>query len=188
MIEIEDRDFVDLLYQQWAKTTGAEDTYWMPEDDTDYYTDGGPGTWNVWAVLAPDDERRKDIDAVDGKKFVANFAHEADADFTTAIHGCFGDLVRRIHDALDEADRLDTELDERENEIAQLARENQDAWDRLEEHKALGASRTEEVMDLRSKVEYLEETMRKMDQDLIKAQSDLEYWKTEAHCYQWDKR
>ncbi|AHJ88699.1 hypothetical protein PBI_RHYNO_41 [Mycobacterium phage RhynO] len=117
---MEDRDFFDLLYQHWSKTTGAQDTYWMVEEDTAHY-DGGPGTFIVWAV---GQEPSKDIDAVDGRKFIASFSREEDADFTTAMHGCLADLVRKLHMALDEADRADYDKDSRECRMAELELEN----------------------------------------------------------------
>lgn len=105
---MDDEDFFDLIYQQWSKTTGASDTYWMPEDDTEHYA-AGPGTWNVWSV---NDKQEK--------AFVANFEHEVDADFITAIHGCLGDLVRRLRMAVDAAERSELDRDQQEGRIADL--------------------------------------------------------------------
>lgn len=107
---MEDRDFFDLLYQRWAKTTGAENTYWMPEESN--LING-----KFWIYAVGQDESRTPV---------ANALKEADADFITALHGCFGDLVKRLHAALDEAERLDEERDEREATIAGLAIEIQD--------------------------------------------------------------
>ena len=94
---MDDRDFFDTLIQLWAKTTGAEDTYWgydkveydEYDEMCDLYSHGQDET----------------------KKFLGYFESEADADFVTAIHGCLPDLVRRLHIALDEADALDAEMD-----------------------------------------------------------------------------
>lgn len=101
-----DREFLDEIYQLWSKTSGAEDSYYVVEEDTDYYIDG-PGTYVVWST---DEQGRK--------LFVASFDTETDADWFASIHGCFADLVRRLQDALDEADRLDERAD---NAIAQVA-------------------------------------------------------------------
>ena len=109
---MDDNDFFDLLYAQWTKTTGAGDSYWMPEEDTEHYA-GGPGTYNIWAVNADQ-----------SKAPVWSFEYEDDADFITAIHGCFGDLVRQLHAALDEAERYNVNRDERECRIAELELEN----------------------------------------------------------------
>ncbi|QJD52093.1 hypothetical protein PBI_MA5_41 [Mycobacterium phage MA5] len=117
---MEDRDFFDLLHQQWAKTTGAEDTFWAVEEDTEHYA-AGPGTFNIWAVSQ---QASKDPDAVDGRKFVASFEREEDADFIAAVHGCVPDLTRRLHMALDEADRADYDRDSRECRLAELELEN----------------------------------------------------------------
>lgn len=96
------REFLDELYQLWAKTTGAENMYWMPEDNELHGLD-------IWAV---NEEQVKSP--------VAAFVSDADSAFITAIHGALPDLVRRTHEALDEADRLDEQRDEQENEKANL--------------------------------------------------------------------
>jgi hypothetical protein len=48
---------------------------------------------------------------------------DEDADFITAIHGCFPDLIRTVLAALDEADRADFDKDSRECRIAELEAE-----------------------------------------------------------------
>lgn len=101
---MDDREFFDHLFQLWSKTTGAQDTYWMPEKHFD-----NSGRWNVFAV-AKDDSRKK----------VASGLGEWDADFLTAVHGCLPDLVRRLHAALDEAENVDFDRDSRECRIAEL--------------------------------------------------------------------
>lgn len=98
---MDDRDFFDTLYQGWSKTTGAAECFWMPEEDRE-------GALNVYAV-----------DKDQNKFIVATDLDEPDAAFITALHGCFADLVRRLHAALDEADRLDLERDQL---VLQLAR------------------------------------------------------------------
>lgn len=101
---MEDREFFDELLAQWSKTTGAEDRFWMPEA----YPDKS-GRFNVYAV-------GKD----ESRKLVASGMNERDSDFLTALHGCFADVWRRLHSALDEADRADLEHDSRECRIAEL--------------------------------------------------------------------
>ncbi|UAJ15532.1 hypothetical protein SEA_BOOHOO_41 [Gordonia Phage Boohoo] len=106
---MEDREFFDTLYSEWSKTTGAGERYLIVEKveydpDLDYMT-----SWDVWAISFEDEGDRT---------LVATFEKEADADFFAAIHGCFGDLVRRLHEALDEADRADERRDESEQMLA----------------------------------------------------------------------
>lgn len=109
---MDDSEFLDLIYSHWAKTTGAENMYWMPEEieppgicETDTGLDG----WVIWSV----DEKQE-------RELVASHLSSEDADFITAIHGCLADLVRRLHTAIDESARLDTERDEQEIRIAKL--------------------------------------------------------------------
>lgn len=118
---MEDREFFDLLYQEFTKTTDAETTYWMSERAKDAADNELPW-FAIWAVS--DDGHRQ---------LVADGLSEADADFITAVHGCFQDLVRRLHDAVDEADRLDEERDNQEVRIADLIAEVRDLEDQLSE-------------------------------------------------------
>lgn len=104
---MEDREFFDLLFQMWAKTTGAEDRYWQPVEYQDQ-----TGRNRIFAV-GRDDQ----------KTLVASEMPETDADWITAVHGCFPDLIRRLNSALDEADRADYERDSRECRIAELEME-----------------------------------------------------------------
>lgn len=104
MIDIEDREFFDKLYQLWSKTTGAQDRYWIVEADEE-----AP---DVHCVYAVDDQQER--------KFIASFSSDVDADFIATLHGCLPDLVRRLNDALDEADRADYDRDSRECRIAEL--------------------------------------------------------------------
>jgi|694.fasta_scaffold23784_14 hypothetical protein len=100
--DVDDKEFLDKLYQLWSKTTGAENTYWDYEED-------GLGDCTIRAV-----------DQTGYKIFVANNLGEPDADFVTAIHGCFPDLYRLTMEAMDEAERADYRKDERECRIAEL--------------------------------------------------------------------
>jgi hypothetical protein len=103
---MDDKDFLDKMYQMWANTTGAQDRYW------DYQKDGKDYFFNVNAVGEDGDN-----------KFVASVLLDEDADFITAIHGCFPDLIRTVLAALDEADRADFDKDARECRIAELEAE-----------------------------------------------------------------
>lgn len=124
------REFLDELYQLWAKTTGAENQYWMPEESDIHGQD-------IWAV---NEEQAKSP--------VASFMSDADASFVTAIHGALPDLVRRTHEALDESDRLDEQRDEQEIRIAGLETERMDAIHQLEREQ-------ERVNDLEDQVAQL---------------------------------
>lgn len=103
---MEDLDFLDLIYQQWSKTTGEENTYWIVEEVFPM--------WNVLAVNAEDPEDRK---------WIGSFDREEDADFIAGMHGCLRDLVIRLRDAIDESDRLDYRHDSQECRIAELEME-----------------------------------------------------------------
>jgi hypothetical protein len=95
-----DDEFFDTLLQLWAKTTGADDTYWD-------YEDTGETGFDIHSC-GQDEER----------KFVGYCDSETDADFVTAIHGCLPDLIRRLYQAIDEAERLDIEMDVCQNRLA----------------------------------------------------------------------
>lgn len=124
MINIEDREYFDVLYQGWSKTTGAEDMFWMPERSD--------GVWHVYAVNEAEE-----------KKFIASFEREEDAAFTLAAHGSISDLIRRLHMALDEADRLDVEKDEAICRVAQLELE-------ADEFESIIGDLTEKLADMES--------------------------------------
>lgn len=145
-----DNEFFDLLYSQWAKTTGAQDMYWMPESNG-----CEPEAFDIWAV----DEKQE-------RKLVAECLSDEDSSFITAIHGCLPDLIRRLHEAIDESDRLDNERDERENRIAIL------------EHEADNKERDLEV--LTSEVISKDEKIRQLESDLQEA--DLEIHYLSARC------
>lgn len=138
------REFMDLLYAQWAKTTGAEKTYWQPEEDVARYAEG-PGTWNIWSV-----------DQSDSKSLVAAGFVEPDADWFTALHGAFPDIYRKFLDALDEADRLDRENDENIGRIASLESEAHVNERGLTEQDALLMSLREQIMELKEEIRGLE--------------------------------
>lgn len=117
---MEDREFFDLLYQQFAKTTEAKDSYWMYEEAFDPVV--GCLVFDIYAASSEED-----------RTIVGSVDREEDAEFITALHGCFPDLVRRMHDALDESDRLDEDRDNQEVRIADLIAEVRDLEDQLSE-------------------------------------------------------
>lgn len=158
MIEIEDRDFLDNLYSLWAKTTGASDRFWMPEEDTQFYANG-PHSWNLCAV---NEEQHK--------VFLGSFSTEIDADFIAGVHGALPDLIRRLHIAIDEADRLDEEKDGVIREFADLCQENLEA--RAELHKCTGT-----ISGLHSQIGSLES-------QLAVAREDADYYKAQ---WMWDR-
>lgn len=155
---MEDTDFFDTLYQGWSKTTGAENTFWMPEQFEDEAGNLLPW-WNIWAV-----------DQSQHKHEVATNLTEDDAGWITALHGCFSDLIRRLHIAVDEAERFNAERDDQEVRIAEVEIERQELQSLLSDTRV-------QLGNEQDKIEYLEETMRRMDQDLIKANADLVYWR-----------
>ncbi|ASZ72830.1 hypothetical protein SEA_DRAKE55_41 [Mycobacterium phage Drake55] len=109
----QDHQFFDELYQQWSATTGAKDTYWIVEEDSGRY-DSGPNTYIVWAFHPQTQE----------KTFVGSFDKEADADFVAGLNGAVPDLIRRLHDAIDEATRKDEANDIAQGQLADALLEN----------------------------------------------------------------
>lgn len=131
------REFMDLLYAQWAKTTGAEKTYWQPTEHEN---------------LPPEYKRRFSIDAVEEDQSATRVAaglSDEDSDWITALHGSFPDIYRRFLDALDEADRLDRENDENIGRIADLESEAHVNERGLTEQDALLMSLREQIMELK---------------------------------------
>lgn len=101
---MDEREMIDTLYSLWAKTTGATDRYWDYEDKWEDF--------NLRAVGS------------DGELTFLGYAErESDADWITAIHGAFPELVKRYLAALDYADRADNNTDSRECRIAELEME-----------------------------------------------------------------
>lgn len=124
---MEDREFLDYMYQGWTKTTGAEDKFWMPSERKviDASTDGEePPCFDIVAV-----------DKDQNEHLVALAASEEDAAFITAIHGCFGDLVRRMHHALDDAERFEIAADNHEAEFAELCIQNEELKQQLQQER-----------------------------------------------------
>lgn len=109
---MQDEDFYDLLYQLWTKTTGASDSYWKYEDDDP--------AGSIYVVEKDGWEQP-----------VANHLSLADREWITAVHGCFGDLYRKLKDLEDENARLDEKHDQAQADILDLVKENQQMTDEL---------------------------------------------------------
>lgn len=110
MYEAEDHEFFDILYQQWSKTSWAETAYWMPEESELF-----PGLFNLVAVDSADNTKRKSV---------ADFMSEEDAEYVAGLHGATGDLIRRLHEAIDEAVRKDEANDIAQGQLADALLEN----------------------------------------------------------------
>jgi hypothetical protein len=98
-----ERDLVDELYQMWAKTTAA-----------------GNGGWDIEEDLQSKYVDVVSIDTDEWEQTIGFTVSKPDADFITAVHSAFPELVRLFHSALDEADRADQSKDARECRIAEL--------------------------------------------------------------------
>lgn len=105
---MENLEFYDEIYQQWSKTTGAEDRYYVVKPAIEYSS-----LFNVYAVNEDGDERR-----------VAEYLKEQDADWFASVHGCFADLIRRLRELEDEVEQADVRADEQAGIAAVLAEEN----------------------------------------------------------------
>ncbi|AFL48060.1 hypothetical protein CL91_gp45 [Mycobacterium phage Aeneas] len=92
---MEFQEFCDRIYQVFSQTTGAEDRFWVVEEDLDEYLQ--------YQVLA--------VGQDESRKWLGSFANEADADFVASIHGALADMVRRSMEAIDDAARLELERD-----------------------------------------------------------------------------
>ncbi|AVR76987.1 hypothetical protein SEA_JABIRU_36 [Mycobacterium phage Jabiru] len=140
---MENDEFFDYIYQQWSKTTGAENRFYTVEEvafdtDNDYEK-----TWDVVAVSETDD-----------KQLVANFHSEQDADWFASVHGCFADLIRTLKDQADEIERLDERVDSQEHDIFNLVIGERDYKARIEEQQKIIADLLNEVYALESELSY----------------------------------
>ncbi|WNM66867.1 hypothetical protein SEA_MILCERY_35 [Mycobacterium phage Milcery] len=106
---MENDEFFDYIYQQWSKTTGAENRFYTVEEVTFDTDNDYEKTWDVVAVSETGD-----------KQLVANFHSEQDADWFASVHGCFADLIRTLKDQADEIERLDERVDDQEHDIFNL--------------------------------------------------------------------
>lgn len=109
---MDDRDFMDMMFQGMTKTTHAETSYWGFDEVEDVKHVNGRYYW-IFYVDESEPETKRRIGEVDS---------EADAAFITAVHGAFPDIYRRWLQALDEADEKDTEKDQAEGLAADLSR------------------------------------------------------------------
>lgn len=101
---MDDREFLDQIYQLWSKTTGAGERYWMPvkySDRTDRH--------KMYACR-PDGQQ----------VLVGSDMPEPDAEFVAGVHGALPELISLMHRILDESDRVDLDRDSRECRIAEL--------------------------------------------------------------------
>jgi hypothetical protein len=131
VFETEDHDFFDILYQQWSRTTGAETSYWMPQE--------GSGIIDIVSVDRYTQEQ----------KLVLSDVSEADSEFICGLHGAIPDLIRRLHEATDEAVRKDEANDIAQGHLAEALLESAGLKERILELEALVASRTEQVVQER---------------------------------------
>ena len=106
---MQDHDFYDLMFQLWTKTTGAEDSYWKYEDT---------------GII-------ESVDSDGWEESIAYSVRDNDAEFITAVHGCFGDLIRKLRDLEDENARLDERVDEMVFERIELIQEIEQLEDDL---------------------------------------------------------
>ncbi|MGW6624264.1 hypothetical protein ACWF99_23870 [Nocardia sp. NPDC055002] len=94
------REYFDTLHQLWSKTTYATfDGLWLAHEA------------EVMAAAEGND------------KLVATQVDPFDAQFIATVHGALPSIIRLVHDALDEADRLDAEKDDLHSRIAELEME-----------------------------------------------------------------
>lgn len=128
----DDREFFDILYQQWARTTKAETSYWMPVEMANL-----PGVFKIYAVTN-DPETGEEH-----RKLVAGWMSEADADFVTALHGSLSELIRALIDSHDEVERLDEARDLSQSELAHTLLENMELREEIDELKSQIPSKKE---------------------------------------------
>lgn len=109
MYEEQDHEFFDILYQQWSQTTEAEKSYWIVKEDLDEHLQ--------YQVIAVDQSTQKET-------WVGSFHAEVDADFVAGLNGAVPDLIRRLHEAIDEAVRKDEANDIAQGQLADALLEN----------------------------------------------------------------
>lgn len=95
---------LDLLYQQWAHTSGDERA-WIVEQA------GSPSLYRVEAV---------DMEGKLEQVHIGTFAYEADADFVAGMRGALGEVIRLCRHYMDEAASLDYECDKLHKRIFDL--------------------------------------------------------------------
>ncbi|AMB18529.1 hypothetical protein KIY81_gp53 [Mycobacterium phage Bugsy] len=105
----QDHDFFDVLYQQWSQTTKAKSAYWIVKEDLDEHLQ--------YQIIAVDSETQEET-------WLGSFHSEADADFVAGLNGAVPELIRRLHDAIDEATRKDEANDIAQGQLADALLEN----------------------------------------------------------------
>ncbi|AOQ27784.1 hypothetical protein SEA_PACERPAUL_44 [Mycobacterium phage PacerPaul] len=119
---VEFQEFCDRIYQVFSQTTGAEDRFWVVEDNSAE----GVGVWDLVAV-----------DQEDRREYLGRFSNEADADFTASIHGAIADMVRRSMEAIDDAARLELERDNLMGRVFDLELEIQGLKSELDRYEGV---------------------------------------------------
>ncbi|ACE79964.1 hypothetical protein Pukovnik_38 [Mycobacterium phage Pukovnik] len=112
MIDTDDQDhqFFDILYQQWSQTSKAKSAYWIVKEDLDEHLQ--------YQIIAVDSNTQEE-------SWVGSFHTEADADFVAGLNGAVPDLIRRLHEAIDEATRKDEANDIAQGQLADALLENE---------------------------------------------------------------
>lgn len=110
---MQDEEFYDMMYNLWTKTTWCGEGYWEYADES-----------STFPVLARNGEGDSTI-------ICDLFRNQYDAEFITAVHGCFGDLIRKLRDLEDENARLDELVDRTTFEKLDLIKEIQSLEDDL---------------------------------------------------------
>lgn len=135
MTDDQDHEFFDIMYQQWANTPGAKESYWMPIPIESYDdgsvcdpTDGGNFHFDITAV--PINETEGDFS---GRQFIGSVKTEEAADFICGLHGALPDLIRRLHEAVDEAARKDEANDVAQGQLLEALLENQGLREQVRE-------------------------------------------------------
>ncbi|AFF28420.1 hypothetical protein FDI11_gp57 [Mycobacterium phage Tiger] len=140
---MENDEFFDFIYQEWAKTTGAQDRFYVVVDQGE---------------TAPKAERfLVKASAEDGSDvFVAAFEEEADADWFASVHGCFADLIRTLKDQADEIERLDERVDDQEHDIFNLVMSEKKLLEEIDKLTDELAEKDCEIHDLLTEISSLE--------------------------------
>lgn len=100
---LNDAEFFAALLEAHQATTGA-DSYWEPVQQGE--------TWNVFAVQGEE------------RTLIAVALEKADADFICGVHGSLPQMVRRLEQAIDEAEAADLRADDAQHRIVELEKGN----------------------------------------------------------------
>ncbi|QDK03121.1 hypothetical protein SEA_SYDNAT_37 [Mycobacterium phage SydNat] len=140
---MENEEFFDYIYQSWAKTTGAQDRFYVVTDQGE---------------TAPEAERYLvQASAEDGSTIhIASFREEDDADWFASVHGCFADLIRTLKDQADEIERLDERVDDQEHDIFNLVMSEKKSLKEIDKLTDELAEKDCEIHDLLTEISSLE--------------------------------